>query len=51
MNATKLLKMKKKEARQISRELGGVAIVLARLDKKRGALNITDPGKAAGRAN
>ena len=43
MNATKLLKMKKKEARKISRELGGVDIVLGRLDKKRSALNITNP--------
>jgi hypothetical protein len=40
--ATKLLKMKKREARRIRRELGGVLIVIARLDKKRAALNI-DP--------
>ena len=32
--ATKLLKMKKKEARKIRRELGGVAIVLRRLEAK-----------------
>jgi hypothetical protein len=42
MNANKLLKMKKKEARKISRELGGVAIVLRRLEAKRVKLNI-DP--------
>jgi GTP cyclohydrolase II len=33
--ATKLLKMKKKAARKIQRELGGILIVLARLEAKR----------------
>jgi hypothetical protein len=48
--ATKLQKMKKKEATKIRRELGGV-IVIARLEKKRAKLNITNPDLDAALVN
>jgi iron-sulfur cluster repair protein YtfE (RIC family) len=41
------LKKAKKEAKKIRRELGGVLIVLARLDKKRAALNVNPDLDAA----
>jgi hypothetical protein len=37
------VKKAKKEAKKIRRELGGVLIVLARLEKKQVELNITNP--------
>jgi chromosome segregation ATPase len=45
--ATKLLKMKKKEARKIRAELGGVLIVIERLEKRRLKLDINPDLNAA----